>query len=70
MNRIEKVMTKRGTTFKVAVAVVALLLVLWATGSTIGSIWMIPVIVFVLWIAIQLALRLSHRHTGASHITD
>jgi O-antigen ligase len=70
MHRIEKVMTKRATTFKVAVAVVALLLVLWATGSTIGSIWMIPVIVFVLWIAIQLALRFNHRHSGASHVTD
>ena len=45
MNPIEKVMTKRSTSFKVALAVVALLLVLWATGSSIGSIWLIPAIV-------------------------
>jgi O-antigen ligase len=66
MNRIEKVMTKRSTSLKVAVAVVALLLVLWATGSTIGSIWLIPVIVFILWIATLVTLRFRHGHGGAS----
>lgn len=66
MNRIEKVMTKRSTSLKVAVAVVALLLVLWATGSTIGSIWLIPVIVFILWSATLVTLRFRHGHGGAS----
>ena len=66
MNPIEKVMTKRSTSFKVALAVVALLLVLWATGSSIGSIWLIPAIVFVLWTAIQLSLRFRHGHRGVS----
>jgi hypothetical protein len=41
-------------------------LILWATGSTIGSIWLIPVIVLILWIAIQVALRLRHSHGGAT----
>jgi O-antigen ligase len=66
MNPIEKMMTKRSTSLKVGVALVALLLILWATGSTIGSIWLIPVIVLILWIAIQVALRLRHSHGGAT----
>ncbi len=65
MNPIEKVMTKRSAPFKVALAVVALVLVLWANGSTLGSIWMIPVIVFVLWSAIQMTLRVRHGHRSA-----
>jgi O-antigen ligase len=39
-----------------AVAVALLVLVLWATGSAVQSLWMTPVIIFVLWIAIQLWL--------------
>jgi hypothetical protein len=61
MNPIEKVMTNRSTPFKVALAVVALLLVLWGTGSSLSSIWPIPVIVLVLWVAIQMALRTRNR---------
>ena len=55
MNPIEKVMVKRNTLFKLAVAVVALVLVLWATGSSLPSLWITPVIIFVLWIAIKLS---------------
>jgi O-antigen ligase len=66
MNPIEKMMTKRSTLLKVGLALVTLLLILWATGSTIGSIWLIPVIVLILWIAIQVALRLRHSHGGAT----
>jgi hypothetical protein len=62
MNPIEKVMVSRSTPFTVALAVVALVLVLWATGSSFGSIWPIPIIVFVLWVAIQMFLRLRHAH--------
>jgi O-antigen ligase len=65
MNPIEKVMTKRSMSFKVALAVVALLVILWATGASLGSIWLIPVIVLVLWIAIQLALRAHHSRRDA-----
>jgi hypothetical protein len=61
MDSIERVMSNRSTAFKVTLAVVALLLVLWATGSTLGSIWPIPVIVFVLWTVMQMAIRLRHR---------
>ena len=67
MNPIEKVMVKRSTLFKlaVAVAVAALVLVLWATGSSLPSLWITPVIIFVLWIAIQLGLGYRHRRHGA-----
>jgi hypothetical protein len=60
MNPIEKVMTKRSTEFKVVLAVVALVVVLLATGSSVGSVWPIPVIVVVLWITIQQSLRYRH----------
>jgi hypothetical protein len=65
MNPIEKVMVKRSNLFKLAVAVAALVLVLWATGSSLPSLWITPVIIFVLWIAIQIGLGYRHRHHGA-----
>jgi hypothetical protein len=60
MNPIEKVMTKRSKEFKVVLAVVALVVVLLATGSSVGSVWPIPVIVVVLWITLQQSLRYRH----------
>jgi hypothetical protein len=65
MNPIEKVMVKRSTLFKLTVAVAALVLVLWVTGSPLPSLWITPVIIFVAWIAIQLGLGYRHRHHGA-----
>ena len=65
MNPIEKVMVKRSSPFKLAVAVAALVLVLWATGSSLASLWITPVIIFVLWIAIQLGLGYRHRRHAA-----
>jgi hypothetical protein len=65
MNPVEKVMVKRSTLFKLTVAVGALVLVLWATGSSLPSLWITPVIIFVLWIAIQFGLGYRHRHHGA-----
>jgi hypothetical protein len=63
MNPIEKVMVNRSQHFKVAVAV--LVLVLWASGSPVQSLWLTPVIIFVLWIAIQLGWGYHHRHHAA-----
>jgi hypothetical protein len=57
MNPIEKVMTKRSTESKVVLAVAALVVLLLATGSSVGSVWPIPVIVVVLWITFQQGLR-------------
>ncbi len=65
MNPIEKVMVNRSSFFKLALAVVALVLILWATGSSLPSLWITAVIIFVLWIAIQLGLGYRHRHHGA-----
>ena len=65
MNPVEKVMVKRSTLFKLTVAVGALVLVLWATGSSLPSLWITPVIIVVLWIAIQFGLGYRHRHHGA-----
>jgi hypothetical protein len=62
MNPIEQVMVNRSPLFKLAVAVAALELVLWAMGSSIQSLWITPVIILVLWIAIQLGLGYRHRH--------
>ena len=62
MNQIEKVMTKRSTEFKVALAVAALIVLLLATGASIGSVWPTPVIVFVLWIVLHRGLRYRYRH--------
>ena len=63
MNPIEKVMTKRSTESKVVLAVAALVVLLLATGSSVGAVWPIPVIVAVLWITFQQGLR--HRHHRA-----
>jgi len=65
MNPIEKVMVNRSSQFKLAVAVALLVLVLWATGSAAQSLWITPLIIFVLWIAIQLGLGYRHRRHGA-----
>lgn len=65
MNPIEKVMVSRSSHVKLAIAVALLVLVLWATGSAVQSLWMTPIIIVVLWIAIQLGLRRRHRHHGA-----
>ena len=65
MNPVEKVMVKRSTLFELTVAVGALVLVLWATGSSLPSLWITPVIIFVLWITIRFGLGYRHRHHGA-----
>jgi hypothetical protein len=67
MNPIEKVMVNRSQHFKVAVAVAVavLILVLWASGSPVQSLCLTPLIVFVLWIAIQLGLSYHNRHHAA-----
>jgi O-antigen ligase len=62
MNPIEKVMVKRSKHVKLALAVVALVLVLWATGTPIMSLWLTPVIIFVIWVVIQLGLGYRRRH--------
>ena len=65
MNPIENVMVRRRSTVKLALAVMALVLVLWATGSPLPSLWITPVTIVVLWIAIQFGLGYRHRHHGA-----
>jgi O-antigen ligase len=65
MNPVEKVMINRSSHFKLALAVAALVLVLWVTGSPIQSLWITPVIIVALWIAIQLGLGYRHRHHAA-----
>jgi hypothetical protein len=65
MNPIENVMVRRSSHVKLALAVVALVLVLWATGSPLPSLWITPVIIVVLWIAMQFGLGYRHRHHGA-----
>jgi O-antigen ligase len=62
MNPIERAMVKRSKHFKLALAVAALVLVLWGTGTPILSLWLTPVIIFVLWVAIQLGLGYRRRH--------
>jgi O-antigen ligase len=64
MNPIEQVMVKRSSHFKLALAVVVLVLVLWASGSAIQSLWITPVVIIVLWIVIQLGLTYRHRHSA------
>jgi len=64
MNSIERVMSRRSSTFKLLVAVGALVLVLWASGAAVQSLWLTPAIILVLWIAIQLGLGYRRRrHT-------
>jgi hypothetical protein len=65
VNPIEKVMVKRSTNVKLALAVAALVVLLWATGSSIQSLWITPVVIIVAWIAIQLGLGYRHRHHAA-----
>ena len=65
MNPVEKVMASRSSHVKLAVAVALLVLVLWATGSAVRLLWMTPVIIFGLWIAIQLGLGYRRRHHSA-----
>jgi hypothetical protein len=65
MNPIEQVMVKRSTLFKLVAAVAALVLVLWAAGSSLPSLWITPVIIFALWIAFQLGLKYRYRQHGA-----
>jgi hypothetical protein len=65
MNPIEKVMASRSSHVKLAVAVALLVVVLWATGSAVQSLWVTPVIIVVVWTAIQLGLGYRRRHHGA-----
>ena len=65
MNPIENVMVRRSSHVKLALAVAALVLVLWATGSPLPSLWIPPVVIAVLWTALQLGLAYRHRHHGA-----
>jgi hypothetical protein len=65
MNPVEKVMVNRSSQFKLAVAVALPVLVLWATGSAVQSLWITPLVIVVLWIAIQLGLGYRHRRHGA-----
>ncbi len=65
MNPVEKVMVSRSSHVKLAAAVAALVLVLWATGSPVQALWITLVIIVVLWIAIQLGLRYRHRQHAA-----
>ena len=65
MNPIEKVMINRSSGLKLVLAVAALVLVLWATGSPLPSLWITPVIIFVLWVAIGLGRLYRHQHRAA-----
>ncbi len=65
MNAVEKVMSERSSHFQVALAVVLLELVLWASGSSTQSLWITPLIIFVLWMAIQLGLGNRRRRHAA-----
>jgi hypothetical protein len=60
-------MVKRSTHVKLALAVVALVLLLLVSGSSIQSLWITPVIIIVAWIAIQLGLAYRHRHHPAQN---
>ncbi len=65
MTPIEKVMVKRSSLFKLALPVAALVLVLWTSGTSLQSLWMTPVIIFVLWVANQFGTRYFHRRHAA-----
>ena len=65
MNPIEKVRASTKLALQAGVGVALLVLVLWATGSAVQSLWVTPVIIVVAWIAIQLGLGYRHRHHGA-----
>jgi O-antigen ligase len=63
MNPIEHVLVKRSSHVKLALAVAALVLVLWLSGSAIQSLWIAPAGILVLWMVIQMGLRYRHRHS-------
>jgi hypothetical protein len=65
MNLIEQVMASRSSHVKPAAGVALLVLDLRATGPAVPSLWMTPVIILVLLIAIQLGLGSRRRHHGA-----
>jgi hypothetical protein len=65
MNLIEKVVVYASSHVKLALAAAALVLVLWAAGSPLSSLWITPVVIAVLWTAIQFGLAQRHRHHGA-----
>jgi hypothetical protein len=70
MNLIEKVMVHASSHVKLALAVVALVLVRWATGSPLPSLWIALVVIVVLWTAIQFGLRRIRQRTetrGCAH---
>jgi O-antigen ligase len=62
VDSIEKVMVKRSTHVKLALAVGALVLVLWLSGTSVASLWLTPVIILVLWMAIRFGVGYRHRH--------
>jgi uncharacterized membrane protein YfcA len=61
MNPIERVLAPRSSLFKLTLASAALVLVLWATGSSLASLWITPVVILGFWIAMQIGLHYSHR---------
>ena len=65
MNLIENAVVRTSSHVKLALAVAALVLTLWATGSPLPSLWITPVVIAVLWTALQFGLRYRHRHHGA-----
>ena len=69
MNAIEQVMVKVSARTKLAaaavVAALVLVLVLWVSGASIQSLWITPLIIVALWIAIKLGLGYRHRHHAA-----
>jgi hypothetical protein len=65
MNPVEKRMNKRSSHFKLAVATAVLVLVLWVAGASTQSLWITPIIIFLLWIALQLGFAHRHRHHAA-----
>ncbi len=61
MNAIEKVMVSRSTHFKLFLAVVALVLVLWVIGTSVQALWITALLIIACWIALQLGLRYINR---------
>jgi hypothetical protein len=65
MNPIQRLLAPRSSLFKLALALAALVLVLWAVGSSLASLWITPVVVLGFWIAMQTGRRYAHRRHGA-----
>jgi hypothetical protein len=65
INLIEKAMVHTSSHVKLALAAAALVLALWAAGSPLPSLWITPVVIAVLWTALQFGLGYRHRHHGA-----